>query len=229
LGWLREPSVPTSDFGVLDAPGERIARRRYGLLLISIAQARARFGGDTLLATAPGFLRRREIAERVRVIGVAAHRGRLRCAALAVAAFALGSLVACDTPAPVMPTNLTLPGLAFRSSPMPTKAEILAWLEAHPQLLEFDSTAVERFDEAAMRRAFGVTKMPELLTDGMAIDRAIREAFAAESPGKPIRGSVRIEIDIDATGHVLEWRRLIHRRCRRASMVLSPSRSARTM
>ena len=85
---------------------------------------------------------------------------------------------------------------------MPTKAEILAWIKAHPQILEFDSSAVERFDEAAMRRAFGVTKMPELLTDGMAIDRAIREAFAAESPGQPIQGSVRVEIDIDATGHV---------------------------
>ena len=174
-------------------------RRRYGLLLVAVAQARARVA-DATLAPVLGFIRRSELTQRVMVISAARHVPRVRAVSFAGAALVLGFAIACDTPAPVMPSILTRSGVAFRSGQMPTKAEVLAWLRANGEL-NVDPNTVEVFDEADLRRLYGVTRMPELLADMKVVDAAIRRELAIEAPNEPLRGRVRIELDIHEAGH----------------------------
>ena len=82
---------------------------------------------------------------------------------------------------------------------MPTKSELIAWLQTHPEILGADS-ADEQLHQPAIESVFGLTKMPELIGDSKAIDEAIRHAYAREAPDQHPHGSVRLEIDIDATG-----------------------------
>jgi len=171
-------------------------KRRYGLLLIAIAQARTQFGNGPL-PIAPAFLRTTQLAKRMKAINSPLRPSRYRSVSYAAAATILGFAVACDTPAPVMPATLTTDGIAFRSS-MPTKKEILEWLRTNGEPTE----GVEVFDEAAMRQHYGVSKMPELLFDWAAADAAIRRELAIEAPGEKLHGALRVDVDIDVTGRV---------------------------
>jgi beta-lactamase regulating signal transducer with metallopeptidase domain len=173
-------------------------RRRYGLLLVAVAQTRARVA-DATLAPVLGFMRRSELAKRVMVMSAARHVGRVRGASLVGAALLTGLAIACDTPAPVMPATLTMSGLAFRSTGMLTRAEVLAWLRANREL-NVDPDSVHVLDEDDLRRLYGVTRMPELLADMKVVDAAIRRELAIEAPNEPLRGRVRLELDIDEAG-----------------------------
>ncbi|HUQ79705.1 MAG TPA: M56 family metallopeptidase [Gemmatimonadaceae bacterium] len=175
-------------------------KRRYSLLLVAVAQARARVAGAAL-APVLGFMRRSELAKRVTVIGAASGGSRVRAASFAGGALLAGFVIACDTPAPVVPPSLTISGLAFRSGKMPTRAEILDWLRANGEL-NVDTNTIEVFDEAAMRRMYGVTRMPELVTDDKLIVAAIARELAAEAPAQRLSGRVHLDIDVDETGRV---------------------------
>jgi hypothetical protein len=88
---------------------------------------------------------------------------------------------------------------------MKNRKELAAWLRS--QGMDADTSNVEVFDEAAMRKDFGVSKMPAPLDDPLVADAEIRRELAREAPGETIAGKeVLVEFDIDATGRVTSVR-----------------------